>query len=85
MTITEAYEVLVKHTQFFEIYAVNLYVPRAMEGTVNEITEAYKVINPEFFNGRTNCTSCGGLLIVESNRARLDYLKNTPKKYNFND
>lgn len=79
-----AYETLVKHSQFYEIYAKDKYIPRAMEPTINEITAAYKVINPEFFKGQRGCQDCGAALIVESNRSREWYLKqNPPKKYEF--
>ena len=78
-----AYEILVKHKVFFDIYSKDKYIPRAHEPSVNEITAAYKVINPNFFKGFNGCSDCGAALIVESNRAREWYLKQTnePKKY----
>ena len=79
----QAYETLLKHEIFFQIYEKDKYLPRAQEPAINEITAAYKVINPEFFKRDRGCQDCGALLITEANRARLWYLgtKDKPKKY----
>ena len=68
MTKQEAIEVLIKHTQFFEIYIQAKYVPRAMEGTVNEVQFAYKVINP----GHVPCSTCNDpAWLIDANRYRV--------------
>ena len=82
--LRNAYETLVKHKVFFDIYAKDLYIPRCQEPALNEITSAFRLINPEFFKGQSGCQGCGAALIVESDRARRWYLENNqPKKYDF--
>lgn len=82
--LRQAYETLVKHELFYRIYSQDKYIPRAQEPAMNEITAAYKIINPEFFKGQSGCQGCGASLIVESDRARRWYLENNqPKKYEF--
>ena len=84
MTLIEAYETLVKHDVFFQIYRNDKYLPRAMEPTLNEITACMRVINPEFFKGQSGCQDCGALLIAEAARTRDNYIKSKqPKKYEF--
>lgn len=81
MTFQEAQDVFVKHNQFFELYAKDMYIPRGVETIINEITAAYKVINPHYM-----CTSCGNEMIIDANRyrlARIEELKNDPKRYTF--
>lgn len=81
MSRDEALQILVNHSQFFEIYAREKYVPRAMEGTMNEIKAAYQVINPAY---NFTCQSCGNELIVDANRHRLAFLKEQEaKKHTF--
>lgn len=81
MTTEEAGDILIKHNQFFELYAKELYVPRACESIVGEILEAYKVLNPHWQNV---CQSCGNELIIDANRHRLARLKQLePKHYTF--
>jgi hypothetical protein len=78
MTYNEACEILIKHNQFFELYAEQKYVPRAMEGVVGEIASAYLVINPEYKNG---CSGCGAEMIIDANRHRLKYIKYLAEKH----
>ena len=82
MTILEAKQILVKHSQFFDLYAKDLYIPRAAETIVNEIRLAYSIINPTFM--QSSCSGCGNELIIEANRVRLAYMKETElKAYTF--
>ena len=68
MTREDALNILIKHSDFFEIYSKSLYVPRAMEGTVNEILSAYSVINPSY----SHCSGCTDpYFIIDSNRYRI--------------
>jgi hypothetical protein len=78
MTYNEACEILVKHNQFFELYAQQKYVPRAMESVMAEIESAYNVINPDFKN---TCSKCGAEIIIDSNRHRLKYIKYLAEKH----
>lgn len=75
MSKEEAYETLVKHKVFFDIYNDSKYVPRGQEPSLNEITAALRIINPEFFKGQNGCQDCGVLLIKEADRTRINYLK----------
>jgi DNA-directed RNA polymerase subunit RPC12/RpoP len=70
MNRDEALDTLVRHSQFFEIYAKELFIPRGCEGIMAEITEAYKVINTGYV-----CTSCGNEMIIDANRYRLHRMK----------
>ena len=70
MTYHEACDVFVRHSQFFEIYAKELFIPRGCEGIMAEITAAYKVINTGYV-----CTSCGNEMIIDANRYRLHRMK----------
>jgi hypothetical protein len=76
MNRDEAMDVLVRHSQFFEIYAKELFIPRGCEGIMAEITAAYKVIN----NGYV-CSSCGNELIIDANRYRLHRMKELNLKH----
>lgn len=68
MNREEALNILIKHNQFFEIYVQAKYVPRAMEGTINEIQLAYMVINP----GHLPCSTCNDpAWIIDANRYRI--------------
>lgn len=70
MSRDEALDTLVRHSQFFEIYAKELFIPRGCEGIMAEITAAYKVINTGYI-----CTSCGNEMIIDANRYRLHRMK----------
>lgn len=68
MTRDQAIDILIKHSVFFEIYIQQKYVPRAMEGTINEVLAAYAVINP----GYTHCSTCSDpYFIIDANRYRV--------------
>lgn len=70
MTYEQACDVFVRHSQFFEIYAKELFIPRGCEGIMAEITEAYKAINTGYV-----CQSCGNEMIIDANRHRLKRIK----------
>lgn len=76
MTYHEACDVFVRHSQFFEIYAKELFIPRGCEGIMAEITAAYKVINTGYV-----CTSCGNEMIIDANRYRLHRMKELNLKH----
>ena len=80
MTKEQAVKVLQKHSQFFEIYIREKYVPRAMEGTLNEISAAFRVLNLVWFEAN-KCTNCGTSfsMLIEANRLRLSF-KEEPKE-----
>jgi len=86
MTYTEACEIFIKHNQFFELYAREKYIPRAMESIIGEITLAYMSINPDY---KQTCSNCGNEMIIDANRHRLKYIKYLnekhpkPKNYKF--
>ena len=68
MTRDQALDILIKHSQFFEIYVQQKYVPRALEGLLNEVLGAYAVINP----GYTHCGTCNDpYFIIDANRYRV--------------
>lgn len=68
MTKEQAIEVLIKHSQFFELYTQQAYVPRAMETLLNEVLSAYAVINP----GYKHCSGCQDpYFIIDANRYRV--------------
>jgi hypothetical protein len=70
MNLDEALDTLVRHSEFFQIYAKELFIPRGCEGIMAEITAAYKVINTGYI-----CTSCGNEMIIDANRYRLHRMK----------
>lgn len=76
MTRDEALDTLVRHSQFFEIYSKELFIPRGCEGIMAEIIAAYKVINTGYV-----CTSCGNELIIDANRYRLHRMKELNLKH----
>lgn len=64
----QALEIFIKHNQFFELYIQAKYIPRAMEGTVNEVQAAYMVINP----GHVPCSTCNDpAWLIDANRYRV--------------
>lgn len=72
MNREQALDILVKHSQFFELYVQSKYVPRAMEGTINEVLAAYNVINPQY----KHCPGCNDpYFIIDANRYRLERIK----------
>lgn len=72
MDRTQALDILIKHSQFFEIYVQQKYVPRALEGLLNEVLAAYAVINP----GYTHCGTCNDpYFIIDANRYRVAEIK----------
>jgi hypothetical protein len=73
MTQQEAIQVFIKHSQFFELYIREMYVPRACESIMDEIIGAYKVFNPSY---RNDCSGCGMAMLMDCNRIRL---ANVPK------
>jgi hypothetical protein len=77
MTKEQATQIFIKHSQFFELYAKDKYVPRAMEGLLAEITAAYIVHFPEF----KDCRTCDKKvqMIVDANRIRLAELDRRAK------
>jgi hypothetical protein len=81
MTRDQAIDILIKHSQFFELYTQAKYVPRAMELTLNEVLGAYAVINP----GYVHCGSCNDpYFIIDANRYRVAELNRRElKKYTF--
>lgn len=76
MTRDEAMDVLVRHSEFFNIYAKELFIPRGCEGIMAEIIAAYKVINSGYV-----CSSCGNELIIDANRYRLHRMKELNLKH----
>jgi hypothetical protein len=72
MTQQEAIQVFIKHSQFFELYIREMYVPRAYESIMDEIIGAYKVFNSTY---RHDCSGCGMAMLMDCNRIRL---ANTP-------
>lgn len=72
MTKEQALNILIKHSLFFDIYMKDKYVPRAMELTLNEISSAFRVINPVWFEAN-KCSNCGTSMqmLIEANRVRL--------------
>jgi hypothetical protein len=76
MTRDEALDTLVRHSEFFNIYAKELFIPRGCDGIMAEITEAYKVINSGYV-----CQSCGNELIIDANRYRLHRMKELNLKH----
>jgi len=76
MTRDEALDTLVRHSQFFDLYAKELFIPRGCEGIMGEITAAYKVINSGYV-----CSSCGNELIIDANRYRLHRMKELNLKH----
>jgi hypothetical protein len=70
MNRDEALDTLVRHSEFFQIYAKELFIPRGCEGIMAEIIAAYKVINTGYI-----CTSCGNEMIIDANRYRLHRMK----------
>jgi len=91
MNREQAIEILIKHSQFFELYTVAKYIPRAMEMTVNEVQGAYQIINP----CHVPCSTCNDpAWLLDANRYRIAELtsrenealkfmtfpKQTPKK-----
>ena len=81
MTKDEALDIFIKHSQFFELYTMQKYVPRAMEGTLNEVLAAYAVINP----GYSHCPGCNDpYFIIDANHYRVAELKRRElKAYTF--
>lgn len=72
MSIREASDIFVKHSQFFEIYLKDLYIPRAAEMIVAEIKGAYLAINPSY----AFCSTCNNAeWLVDANRYRLQRMK----------
>jgi hypothetical protein len=68
MNRDQAIDVLIKHSEFFELYTVAKYVPRAAEQVVNEVQAAYKVINP----GHVPCPTCNDpSWLLDANRYRI--------------
>lgn len=80
MTYEQACDVFVKHSQFFELYATQLYIPRGCETIIDEITLAYKAINTGYV-----CTTCGNEMIIDANRHRMKRIKDLEnlKHYTF--
>jgi hypothetical protein len=81
MTKDQALDIFIKHSQFFEIYVQAKYVPRALEGILNEVLAAYSVINP----GYSHCGGCNDpYFIIDANRYRVAELKRRElKAYTF--
>ena len=68
MSREDAINILIKHTQFFELYTVAKYVPRAAEQVVNEVRAAYMVIN----TGHVPCSTCNDpAWLIDANRYRV--------------
>jgi len=68
MTREDAINVLITHSQFFELYTVAKYVPRAAEQVVGSVEAAYKVINP----GHIPCSTCNDpAWLLDANRYRI--------------
>lgn len=76
MSRDEALDTLVRHSEFFQIYAKELFIPRGCESIMAEITTAYKVINTGYV-----CTSCGNEMIIDANRYRLHRMKELNLKH----
>ena len=71
MSRDEALDTLVRHSEFFHIYAKELSIPtRGLEGIIGEILAAYKVINTGYI-----CQSCNHEWIIDANRYRLHRMK----------
>lgn len=78
MTKDQALDILIKHSTFFVIYTEQKYVPRAMEGTLNEVLGAYAVINP----GYVHCPGCNDpYFIIDANRYRVAEIKRRELKH----
>jgi hypothetical protein len=72
MNQTEASDILVKHSEFFELFFKVMYVPRAAEMIVAEINAAYKILNP----GYTPCSGCNDSeWVIDANRYRVTRIK----------
>lgn len=80
MTKEQAIQIFIKHSTFFDLYARDKYVPRAMEGTLNELKAAYKAFNPNF----NDCGNCQQTMemIVSCNKIRLAEIERLKKVEN---
>jgi len=70
MTYEDACDILIRHNQFFELYANEMYIPRGVESILGELRLAYKTII-----GREFCESCSAEWIIDANRHRLKRIK----------
>lgn len=78
-TLKPYYEILVKHSDFFDLWNREKYISQSNEVVVQAIFEAYKKIEPNA-QSPFGCAGCVKDMLHYANIHRVTYMSKLPKE-----